>query len=137
MATYSWTMTTFGVAPDDGGIDALLDSSPEPGVHTSAAAEIGFLLALVALATSPFSVTHGVSLTTGIAALLLGGVGVVTTSNPYVAGRGLAPLALAMGFVAVLFVGLRYAGLDTAIGDSWLPTLTDWLERLNSRVGLT
>lgn len=128
-------MTTFGVAPEDGGIDALLDSSPEPGVHTSAAAELGFLLALLALATSPFSVTHGVSLATGIAAVVLGCVGVVTTSNPYVAGRGLAPLALAVGFVAVLVVGLRYVGLDTSIGDAWLPTITDWLERLNARVG--
>jgi hypothetical protein len=128
-------MAIFGAAPDDGGIDALLDSSPEPGVHTSAAAETGFLLALVALASAPFSVTHGVTLAAGLVALVLGAVGVVTTSNPYVAGRGLVPLSLALAFVALLVVGLRYLGLDTAFGDGWLPTLTDWLERLNGRVG--
>jgi len=128
-------MAIFGAAPDDGGIDALLDSSPEPGVHTSAAAETGFLLALVALASAPFSVTHGLTLAAGLVALVLGAVGVVTTSNPYVAGRGLVPLSLALAFVALLVVGLRYLGLDTAFGDGWLPTLTDWLERLNGRVG--
>jgi len=128
-------MAIFGAAPDDGGIDALLDSSPEPGVHTSAAAETGFLLALVALASAPFSVTHGLTLAAGLVALVLGAVGVVTTSNPYVAGRGLVPLSLALAFVALLVVGLRYLGLDTAFGDGWLPTLTEWLERLNGRVG--
>jgi hypothetical protein len=128
-------MATYGVAPDDGGIDALLDSSPAPDVHTSAAAETSFLLALVALAAAPFSLTHAVVLVAGVAALVLGTVGVVTTSNPYVAGRGLVPGGMALAFVALLVVGLRYAGLDTAVGDAWLPTLRDWLERLNDRVG--
>lgn len=128
-------MATSGVAPDDGGIDALLDGSPAHDVHTSAAAETAFLLALVAVAATPFSVTHGVALAAGVLALLLGTVGVVTTSNPYVAGRGLVPGGMALAFVAVVTVGLRYAGLDTAFGDAWLPTIGDWLDLLNDRVG--
>ena len=128
-------MAASGVAPDDGGIDALLDGSPARDVHTSAAAETAFLLALVAVAAAPFSVTHGVALAAGFLALLLGSIGVVTTSNPDVAGRGLVPGGLALAIVALVTVGLRYLGLDTAVGDEWLPRLGDWLDLLNQRVG--
>ncbi len=43
-------------------------------------------------------------------------------------------VGLALAFTALLIVGLRYAGLDTAFGDGLLPTLQDWLESLNSRL---
>lgn len=131
-------MATHGVAPeDDGGLQALLRASPDPEAHTSAAAEIGFLLALVGLATAPFTMTQGVALTASAIAVLLGLVGMARTSNPYVAGRALVPMAICFGFLALVVVGLRYLGLDTAFGDGLLPTLGDWLDRLNGRFGLT
>lgn len=39
-------MAVFGAAPEEGGLDALFQSSPDLGVHTSAAAETAFLLGL-------------------------------------------------------------------------------------------
>lgn len=115
-------------------IEALFESSPEPGVHTSAAAELGFLLGLVALAAAPFSMTHGLTLGLASAAAVLGFIGVVSTSNPYVAGRALAPAGLAFGVMALVMVGLRYLGLDTTFGDDLLPVIGDWLDSLNARV---
>jgi len=117
--------------PHDVGIDALMDTSPEPAVHTSIAAEAGFFLSVVALFAAPFSLTGGASLAAGLLALLVGGVGMVTTSRRYVAGKALVPLSMVLAFVAVVVVGLRYLGLDTAFGDAWVPTLTSWLESLN------
>lgn len=127
-------MATFDT-PDDVGIDALLESSPEPAVHTSGAAEGAFLLALVALVGAPFSLTFGLSVVTGLAAVLLGGIGLAATSRRYVAGGALVPASLAMAVVALAIVGLRYLDIDTAFGDAWLPTITGWLEALNERVG--
>lgn len=127
-------MATQQEPPPDVGIDALLDSSPDPLVHTSAAAEIGFVLAMVALVASPFSLTTGLALVTGLLALVLGVTGTATTSRTYVAGGGLVPTGLVLAFVALGIVGLRYVGLDTAFGDVWAPTLTSWLEALNELV---
>jgi len=125
-------VATYGAAPQDDGLDGLFESSPELGVHTSAAAETGFVLGLVALASAPFSVMHAVSLATGAVGLFFALVGVATTSRPNVAGRALAPLGLLGSFVALGLVGLRYAGLDTAFGDAMLPTISGWLEHLNA-----
>jgi drug/metabolite transporter (DMT)-like permease len=128
-------MTTYGAAPEEeGGLQALFESSPEPGVHTSAAAELGFLLGLVALAAAPFSMTLGLTLGTGSAAAVMGFIGVVTTSNPYVAGRALAPAGLAFALIALALVGLRYVGLDTAFGDDLIPAIGEWLDMLNTRL---
>jgi hypothetical protein len=121
--------------PDDVGVDALLDSSPEPGVHTSAAAEMAFLMGLIAVFSAPFSLTTGVSVGTGAAALLLGVVGMVTTSKKYVAGKALVPLSLVLAVAGIALVGLRYLGIDTAFGDAWVPAITDWLDALNNRMG--
>jgi hypothetical protein len=121
--------------PDDVGVDALLDSSPEPGVHTSAAAEMAFLMGLIAVFSAPFSITSGLAVGTGIAALLLGVVGMVTTSKRYVAGKALVPLSLVLAVTAIALVGLRYLGIDTAFGDAWVPSITDWLDALNNRMG--
>jgi hypothetical protein len=128
-------MATYGAAPEgDGSLQALFESSPEPGVHTSAAAELGFLLGLVALAAAPFSMTLGLSLGLASAAAVLGFIGVVSTSNPYVAGGALAPAGLAFAVVALVTVGLRYVGLDTAFGDDLLPAIGDWLDSLNAQL---
>lgn len=124
-------MAVFGAAPEEGGLDALFESSPDLGVHTSAAAETAFLLGLLAAVSAPFSVMHAVALGTGAAAFLLGLVGLVRVSRPNVAGTALSPFGLGFAVVALLTVGLRYLGLDTAYGDDALPTLRSWLEALN------
>ena len=41
-------MTAYGAAPEEGGLDALFESSPDLGVHTSATAESAFVLGLLA-----------------------------------------------------------------------------------------
>lgn len=127
-------MATYGAAPDEGGLGALLDGSPDPRVRTSAAAEIGFLAGLVGVLSAPFSVMHAVTFVAGGIGLLLALVGVVATSRPYVAGKAIAPLGLLFAFVTLVLVGMRYAGVDTAFGDALVPAIVDWLERLNSVV---
>jgi hypothetical protein len=124
-------MSAYPFPSEDDGLSALFDASPDRPVHTSAAAEISFVLGLVALVAAPFSLMVAASL--GIAAIgfVLGVVGVATTSRPGVAGRVLAPLGLFLSFIALTMVGLRYAGLHTAFGDDLVPTLLSWLEALN------
>lgn len=98
------------------------------------AAEMAFLLGLVALAATPFSVMHAVSLATGALGFMFGFVGMASSSRPHIAGGVLAPLGLLFGGAALVVVGMRYVGVDTAFGDDLLPTLRDWMEKLNSRV---
>jgi hypothetical protein len=129
-------MATHAHEPHDVGIDALLDSSPEPGVHASGAAEFAVLLGVSALAASFFSLTSGAAVAAGVAALVLAAIGMVATSNPRVAGRGMVPTAFALAIAALVVVGLRYIGLDTAYGDMAGPTLVGWLDSLNTRLGL-
>lgn len=125
-------MTAYGAAPEDGGLDGLFEGSPDLGVHTSATAETAFLLGLVAAACAPFSVMHAVALATGAAAFLLGLVGVILTSRPNVAGTMLSPVGLGLAAVALITVGVRYLGLDTAYGDDALPTIRSWLDAFNA-----
>ena len=127
-------MTTYGAPPGDGGLDALLESSPDPHAHTSAAAETSFLLGLVAAASAPLLVMHAFALVTGAAAILLGLVGMVRTSRPEIAGTALTPAGLILAVVALITVGLRYLGVDTAYGDDALPTIRSWLDTLNGRL---
>lgn len=127
-------MATFGATPEDGGLQGLLAASPDNGVHTSAAAEIAFVLGLVALAAAPFSGTYAFSLAAGALGFVFGFVGLASTSRPNVAGQALAPMGLFLGCVAMVLVGLRYLGVDTAFGDDLVPTLQGWMESLNSRI---
>jgi len=129
-------MATFGAAPDDGSFQELFEASPDREVHTSAAAETGFLVGLVAILAAPFSVTYGLSLVTGVLGAAFGLVGVATTSRPNVAGRVLAPFGLFLGMTALAMVGMRYLGVDTAFGDGLVPTIRGWLDALNSRLPL-
>lgn len=101
-------------------------------VHTSAAAVTAFLCGVGALLAALFSLTFSVALFLGVVGAGAAFAGVVVTSRPRVAGRALAPLALFLCVVALALVGLRYANLDTAVGDHWLPVLTQLLERLNT-----
>ena len=129
-------MATYGAAPEDDDFDEVFNASPDREVHTSAAAEMAFLLGLVAFVAAPFSVMHGVSLATGVVGFFAALVGVASTSRPDVAGRVLAPLGLFLALAALVLVGMRYLGADTAFGDDLLPTLRGWLDSLNSRVPL-
>lgn len=122
----------YEAAPHDGGLPELFESSPEVPVHTSAAAEVGFLLGLVVVLAAPFSVMHGLVLGAGGVGVVLAVVGLGTTSRPHVGGRALAPVGLVLAVVALILVGLRYLGVDTAFGDPFVPTIGDWLEDLNS-----
>lgn len=122
----------YDAAPHDGGLPELFESSLEVPVHTSAAAELGFLLGLVVLIAAPFSVMHGLVLGAGGVSAVLALVGLGTTSRPNVGGRALAPLGLLFAVVALVLVGLRYLGVDTTFGDPFVPTIGDWLEDLNS-----
>lgn len=124
-------MAAHDVSPDDGGLGALFETSPDRPVHTSAAAEASFVLGLVGLVSVPFSLMHGVSLAAGLAAAVLGLVGVATTSRPAVAGRALAPVGLLAALVVLALVGLRYLGVDTAFGDAMVPGILDFLRDVN------
>jgi hypothetical protein len=124
-------MSAHPLSHEDDALGGLFDASPDHPVHTSLAAELAFVLGLVAVVAVPFSLMHAAS--AGIAGLgaVLGLVGVATTSRPDVAGRVLAPLGLFSSLVALTLVGLRYFGLDTAYGDALVPTILSWLEALN------
>jgi hypothetical protein len=122
-----------GAAPaDSGGLSELLDASPDVRAHTSMAAELGLLLGLAALVTSPFSVTFAVSLGLAVLAIVFSVVGLATTSRRDITGSALAPIGLLCALVSGGLLGLRYLGLDTAFGDRVGPDLLEALEFLNS-----
>lgn len=127
-------MAAGGISSQGDDLTGLFEASPDPRVHTSAAAELGFLLGLFAVLAAPFSVMHALALAAGVLGLALGLVGLATTSRPNVAGGALTPFALGFAFAAVILVGLRYLGVDTAFGDELLPTLGAWLQTLNAQL---
>ncbi len=114
-----------------GALSALLESSPAVPARTSAAAEIAFLAGLVAVLTAPFSLTVAASAAMGAAGLVTSVVGLARASRPAVAGGLLASVGLVLALTGLAVVGLRYAGIDTAVGDPLLPTLADWLRSVN------
>jgi hypothetical protein len=118
-------------SPPDAGLASLFESSPDPDVHTSAAAETSFLFALAALLAAPFSLTHGATIVLGASGAVLALVGMVTTNRVTTAGRALVPFGLFLSLIALVVVALRYLGVDTAFGDDLTPVLEGWLERLN------
>jgi hypothetical protein len=124
-------MSAHSFPSEDDDLSGLFDASPDRPIHTSAAAELAFVLGLVSLVAMPFSLMHAASLGTAALGAVLGIVGVATTSRPDVAGRILAPLGLFFCLTVLTVVGLRYAGLDTAFGDALVPTILSWLQDLN------
>ena len=124
-------MSAHSFPSGDDGLSGLFDASPDRPIHTSAAAELAFVLGLVSLVAMPFSLMHAASLATAALGAVLGIVGVATTSRPDVAGRVLAPVGLFFCLTVLTVVGLRYAGLDTAFGDALVPTILSWLQDLN------
>ena len=124
-------MSAHSLPTEDDGLSGLFEASPDRPIHTSAAAELAFVLGLVSLVAAPFSLMHAASLGMAAIGAVLGVVGVATTSRPDVAGRVLAPLGLFFCLTVLTVVGLRYAGLDTAFGDALVPAILSWLEALN------
>jgi hypothetical protein len=124
--------TVGGPRAGDVGLQDLFDSSPESRVHTSVAAETALLTGLAALLTAPFSILYGVSVLAAAVALLCGLVALVTTRRPELAGSALGAFGLCFGLVAAAVLAVRFAGVDTAIGDAVLPWFADLLERGNT-----
>jgi hypothetical protein len=127
-------MASVGRPAEEVGLGALMASSPESRVHMSVAAEVAFLFGLGALLTAPFSDLFAVTVVLAVAAACFAVIGMITTREPELAGSALAPLGLFGGVVAVLLVGLRYFGLDTAFGDELGPWFWDRLQQWNSRL---
>ena len=127
-------MASVGRPAEEVGLGALMASSPESRVHMSVAAEAAFLLGLSALLTAPFSALFAITVALALAAGSFAVVGMITTREPELAGSALAPLGLFGGLVALLLVGLRYFGLDTAFGDELAPWFWDRLQQWNSRL---
>ncbi len=101
-------------------------------MHTSVAAEAALLTGLAALLTAPFSILYGMSALAAAVALLCGLVALVTTRRPELAGSALGAFGLCFGLVAAAVLAVRFAGVDTAVGDAVLPWFADLLERANT-----
>lgn len=123
-----WHRTPF----ENSGLAELFDASPDVGAHTSMAAEAALLLGVASLLAAPFSVMFAVSLGLAGLGLVCGMVGLATTSRRGVTGSALAPVGLVASLVALALLGLRYLGVDTAVGDRFASDLQAALEVLNS-----
>jgi hypothetical protein len=118
--------------PGDDALGALLESSPARVVRTSAAAEVAFLCGLIAVLAVPFSLMAAVCVGLSAVALVASIVGLARASKPGVSGGLLASIGLVLSLATLTLVGLRYLGIDTAVGDAAVPTLADWLAALNT-----
>jgi uncharacterized membrane protein HdeD (DUF308 family) len=127
-------MAAVGRPAGEEGLSALMAASPEPRAHMSVAAESTLLLGLGALLAAAFSATFAVALVLGATAVLCGVVGMITTRGADVAGSALSGVGLFCGLGTLALVGLRYLGLDTAVGDELGPVLLDRVEEWSSRL---
>src|SRR5262245_42772111 len=123
--------TIGGPRAGDVGLQDLFESSPESRAHTSVAAEAALLTGLGATLTAPFTIRYGVSAALGMLAVLCGLIALVTTRRPDLAGSALGAFGLCLGLFAIALLAVRFAGVDTAVGDSVLPWFADLLERVN------
>ncbi|MET0839682.1 MAG: hypothetical protein ABWY19_12930 [Marmoricola sp.] len=115
----------------DDAIGALFDSSPARSVKTSAAAETAFVVGVLGLLLSPFSLMAAFCLGLAAVGLVTSIFGLARASRPATSGGVLASVGLVTSIAAAAVIGLRYLGIDTAIGDAMVPTLADWLRSLN------
>jgi hypothetical protein len=128
-------MATYGHSPlGDVGLQELLEESPAPRARMSAAAETALMCGLGAVLTATFSILFGVSLVFAVLALLAGLVGLVSTHRADVAGSALNVLGLFLGLLTLAVIGVRYLGIDTAIGDPLIPWLADQLHHWNTKL---
>ena len=120
-----------GALDSSGALGTLFDTSPAREVSTSAAAETAFVLGLVAVLAVPFPLA--MTLCVGLAgvAVVSAIFGMARASKPGFAGGVLAAVGLVLALATLSLVGLRYIGVDTAVGDGLVPTLRDWLTALN------
>jgi hypothetical protein len=118
--------------PDNDALGALFESSPARVVRTSAAAEVAFLCGLVAVLAVSFSLMAAVCVGLAAVGLVTSIVGLARASKPAVSGGLLASIGLVLSLATLTLVGLRYLGIDTAVGDAAVPTLADWLAALNT-----
>ena len=115
-------------------LGALFESSPARNAHTSGAAVVAFVTGLAAMLAVPFSLLLVLALALSSLGLVTSVIGLARASRPDVAGGVLASLGLVLSIGTVALVALRYAGIDTAVGDPVVSTLTDWLTTLNTLV---
>lgn len=127
-------MTTQDLGRARGELGDLFERSPADPSHTAPAAEIGFLLGLVALAAAPFSLTYGLAVMVGALAVVCAVVGLAQASQSGTAGGSLAAAGLVLALAALILVGLRFAGVDTTFGDALVPHLRTGLESLDTLV---
>jgi hypothetical protein len=126
--------STSEIETDENALGALFESSPARIVQTSAAAEIAFLAGTVAVLSAPFSLMLGACVALSLVGLVSSVIGLARASRPNMAGGLLASIGLVLCLATLAIVALRYAGIDTAVGDAALPTFTDWLTGLNALV---
>lgn len=128
-------MATYGHSPrSDVGLEELIEASPAPRAHMSAAAETALVCGLAAVFTATFSILFGVSLVFGAVAVLAGLIGLISTHRADVAGSALNVFGLFLGLLALALIGIRYLGIDTAVGDALVPWLTDQLHHWNTKL---
>ena len=111
-------------------LDELFEGSPARSSRTSAAAVTSLFTGVVAVVASPFSLLLGPVVVLAGAALVLAVLGLARASRPGVAGTTLAALGMVLALAAGTVVGLRYLGIDTAVGDAVVPDLRDALAAL-------
>ena len=80
----------------------------------------------------PFSLMTAVCVGLSVLGLVTSIVGLARASKPAVSGGLLASIGLVLSLGTLTLVGLRYLGIDTAVGDAAVPTLADWLAALNT-----
>lgn len=120
------------IVEDQTSLGLLFESSPAHPARTSPAAAAAFCAGVAAILGSPFSLTAGASTLLGVVALLLGILGLAQASRDGVAGGLLAALALVLALGTLALVGVRYAGIDTTVGDAWLPSIVHALRWLTA-----
>jgi hypothetical protein len=118
----------------DSDLGELFARSPADPAHTAAAAEMSFVLGLVAVLTVPFTLTYGLSVMVAGLCVVISVVGLAQASRTAAAGSTLATLGLVMSIAVLALVALRFAGVDTAFGDSWVPHLRSGLQALSDLV---
>jgi hypothetical protein len=123
-----------GIGRIDGDLGELFERSPADVAHTAAAAEVSFILGLVAFATAPFTLTYGLCVMVTGLGIVASVVGLAQASRSGVAGTTLAASGLVLCLGALALVGLRFAGVDTTFGDAMLPDLRSTLEALTGLV---
>ena len=116
------------------GLQELIEGSPAPRARMSVAAETALVCGLGAVLTATFSILFGMSVVFAGLAVLAGLVGLISTHRPDVAGSALNVLGLFLGLLALAAIGVRYLGIDTAIGDPLIPWLTDQLHHWNTKL---